>query len=159
MLPTLIEYLATLPLLTENRPLCRPATASVNTLVLPNDSLQLQATPGRIYYGMLHYATAISALPERLEFYMSQLNESFYEALVTEEQMLEPAGHLIFITKERPVDITIINRTALNQGMSLTLYFLMLSTMQDWNVLQQMVSEYGSRRTNELLGQIAEKMK
>lgn len=159
MLPTLIEYLTTLPLLTENRLLCRPANSSLNALVAPNATLQLKVEPGRIYYGMLHYATAISALPERLELQMSQLNESFYEALVTEEQMLEPAGHLTFIERERPIDINMINLTALNQSMSLTFYFLMISTMQDWAVLKKMVSEYGSTRTNELLGQIAGKMK
>ena len=159
MLPTLIEYLTTLPLLTENRPLCRPANSSVSALATPNATLQLTMEPGRIYYGLLHYATAISALPSRLELYMSQLNETFYEALVTEEQMMEPAGHLVFITRERPIDINIVNITALNQAMSLTFYFLMLSTMQDWDVLKKMVSEYGSTRTNELLGQIAGKMK
>jgi len=160
MLPNLIEYLTTLPLLTENRLLCRPANSSVTVRILGGATIEtLHVAPSRIYYGMLHYATAITAIPERIELHMSQLNEAIYEAIVTEEQMLEPAGHLVFITRERPLDFTIINRSVLNQSLGLTLYYLMLSTMQDWHVLQQMVSEYGSTRTNELLGQIAGKMK
>ena len=159
MLPTLIEYLTTLPLLNSGRLLCRPVNASLSILALPSTTVQFQITPGPLYYGILQYATSIACLPDRLILYLSQSNEGIYAALVTEEQMLEPMGHLIFIKRETPMDIRVQNLTAMYQAMSLSFYYLMVQTKHDWDDLTKMVSEYGSTRTNELLGQIAGKIK
>lgn len=170
MLPAMIEYLASIELTENNRnrrKLCRPVNAGIATNLLPNETISISAAPGTPYWGALYYATGMATLPQRIGLVAKQQDEIFYvTAFITEEQMLEPAGHLVFVTREKPVTITMSNLTGLNQSLDLTLYSLMTSTRADFERLQNEVALYNNPLTNELLmesnkllAEIARKMK
>lgn len=151
MLPALIEYLSSQEEAGGVGRLCHPALTSFGVFMAPNSVEQFRIAPGPSYFASISYGIGVACLPERIEMYWSQAGERYLEGLVTGEEMYETIGNYLIFTSAQPIQLMLVNLTALNQGIDIDMWLLMIDTEEKLKIVKQHILAYSATQTNALI--------
>lgn len=155
-LPYVIEYLLTIRRESGGNLVHQGASQTEVLQVPPYETFTIQQAPfGSDYIDIVYEAWFDpSMVPGAFSGYLQYFGARQIEGIFSTAFMTHPFSGLVFISNAEPAFILVRNRTNLNQFYSGTIFFLAITSEEDFNIVLDHLKGVGTNETNRLIGML-----
>jgi len=157
MLPGIIEYLSSQQRSLAGGRLCRPGRLQFAfPLIPPGFQLNFSINPPFNAYAAIKYGMSYQCLPGVVYLETEQAGDIYIAGLIEADHMREMLPYYILYTVQSPINVLLINQSALNQQALGTQYMLIIQTEDDLKEVREHLRACSMVESNRLASEANE---